>query len=149
VIALLTDLSVLDGLKASEAEVDRIFDHPLEATLDPAIVSTEPLVAIGSEDWPYDADYHNSTDTPIPWLGNSIYRMHRFRSTASPVKGLTADILIKTAEIAFDRHPIYDRYTTTQPVDFAAIRRLLVEDPSNCTKQVNGTAVSCGNLSVA
>lgn len=39
----------------------------------------------------------NSSDTPIPWLGGVLYRMHRFRSTASPVKGLTADILVRVA----------------------------------------------------
>jgi hypothetical protein len=113
VIALLTDLSVLDNLQASEAEVDRIFDHPLEAFLDPTLANKKPLVAIGSEDWPYEAGYHvsihtlqfhmyktfsshpqNSSDTPLPWFGDAVYRMHRFRSTASPVKGLTADILV-------------------------------------------------------
>jgi hypothetical protein len=31
--------------------------------------------------------------TDALWLGR-IYRLHRFRSTASPVKGLTADILV-------------------------------------------------------
>jgi hypothetical protein len=60
VIALLTDLSVLNNLKASEAEVDRIFDHPLEAVLDPTLASKELLVAIGSEDWPYEVKYHVS-----------------------------------------------------------------------------------------
>jgi hypothetical protein len=31
--------------------------------------------------------------TDALWLGG-MYRLHRFRSTASPVKGLTADILV-------------------------------------------------------
>jgi hypothetical protein len=60
VIALLTDISVLAHLKASEAEVDHIFDHPLEAVLDPGLASKESLVAIGSEDWPYDVEFHVS-----------------------------------------------------------------------------------------
>jgi hypothetical protein len=34
----------------------------------------------------------------VPWLG-TMYRMHRFRSTASPVKGLTADILVSTPKL--------------------------------------------------
>jgi hypothetical protein len=29
----------------------------------------------------------------VPWLG-SMYRMHGFRTTASPVWGLTADVLV-------------------------------------------------------
>jgi hypothetical protein len=60
VIALLTDVSVLGNLKASEAEVDHIFDHPLEAILDPSLASEEPLVSIGSDDWPYEVEYHVS-----------------------------------------------------------------------------------------
>jgi hypothetical protein len=60
VIVFLTDPAVLDNLRASEAEVDRIFDHPLEALLDPPLASEEPLVVIGSEDWPYETEYHVS-----------------------------------------------------------------------------------------
>ena len=59
-VALLTDMSVLAHLKASEAEVDHIFDHPLEAVLNPSLASKEPLVAVGSEDWPYDVEFHVS-----------------------------------------------------------------------------------------
>lgn len=38
-------------------------------------------------------NHNNNTDTTdnIP---SSIYRMHRFRSVASPIKGLTAEILV-------------------------------------------------------
>jgi len=147
VIALLTDLSVLDNLQASEAEVDRIFDHPLEAFLDPTLANKKPLVAIGSEDWPYEAGYHNSSDTPLPWFGDAVYRMHRFRSTASPVKGLTADILIKTAEIAYGKDPTYERYASTQPVGLSAIRRLLATnsaDAMDSSKQI-GSALNVPN----
>jgi len=149
VIALLTDLSVLDNLKASDAEVDHIFDHPLEALLDPTLASKEPLVAIGSEDWPYEVEYHNSSDTPLPWLGDVVYRMHRFRSMASPVKGLTADILIKAAEIAYGEDPTYERYASTQPVGFSAIRHLLVTNATgtvDSSKQLEiGSALSAPN----
>jgi len=148
VIALLTDMSVLAHLKASEAEVDHIFDHPLEAVLDPSLTSKEPLVAIGSEDWPYDVEFHNSSDTPIPWLGGVLYRMHRFRSIASPVKGLTADILIKTAEIAYNRDPSYERYSFTWPVSFTAIHRLLLANapnPIDRAKPVDSAAVNIPN----
>ncbi|KAI9454576.1 NUDIX hydrolase domain-like protein [Lactarius psammicola] len=92
VVALLDDVSVLDGLRAAPGEVAHIFDHPLEALLDPELVRDKKLVPIRSEDWPYETGLHNFTDGP--WLGTT-YRMHRFRSTASPVKGLTADILVR------------------------------------------------------
>ena len=42
---------------------------------------------------PSDDNDMNQNFKDSPWLGN-IYRLHRFRSTASPVKGLTADILV-------------------------------------------------------
>jgi peroxisomal coenzyme A diphosphatase NUDT7 len=177
VIVFLTNLSVLDNLKASEAEVEHLFDHPLEAVLDPLLASKELLVAVGSEDWPYDVEYHvslcrsdtsmfsihsqNSSDTLLPWLGGAVYRMHRFRSTASPVKGLTADILvcficssavlpspwlngaidsqIRTAEVAYGKGPTYERYSSTQPVGFASIHRLLATSAADVvdTGQLN------------
>lgn len=112
VIAVLTDPSVIQALRASEGEVSHIFSHPLEAVLDPVLASREPLVPPGSEDWFYDSEYHvswplnirdlsnilvnpqSTTDSAVPILNNAVYRMHRFRSSASPVKGLTADILV-------------------------------------------------------
>ncbi|GBE88498.1 hypothetical protein SCP_1303140 [Sparassis crispa] len=128
VVALLTDISVLDDLKASESEVSRIFEHPLEAILEPGLTNDEPLVEKGSEDWPYEQDFHCTSDIFLGWLGNSTYRMHRFRSSASPVKGLTSDILIAAAEIAYDRQPSYERYAPGQLRSFAPILRILELD---------------------
>jgi hypothetical protein len=70
VIALLSDLSVLDNLRPAENEVARIFDHLLEAILDPPLAKMEPLVSIGSEDWPYESVYHVGSR-----LGNGITLM--------------------------------------------------------------------------
>jgi hypothetical protein len=69
-------------------------------------------------------------------LGNTTYRMHRFRTSASPVKGLTADILVislhfsdnsqlltsylftyfqmKVAEVAYAKPTVYERYAPGQ-----------------------------------
>lgn len=60
VVALLTDIAILETLKASEEEVSCIFNHPLEALLDPSLVEDlgEPLVSPGSEDWPYEPCLH-------------------------------------------------------------------------------------------
>ena len=59
VVALLTDNSILQHLKPSKGEVDRIFSHPVQAFLDPGMVSlSEMLVEKGSKDWPYPEDYH-------------------------------------------------------------------------------------------
>ena len=57
-IALLTDPSVLDTLVPSQAEVDLIFNHPVEAFLDPTIVSGEDLAPIGSERWRWKSELH-------------------------------------------------------------------------------------------
>lgn len=45
-----------------------------------------------------DDPSQNPSDVELPWLGNSTYRMHRFRSSASPIKGLTRQ-LIKFNEV--------------------------------------------------
>ena len=115
VIAFLAQPAILKSLKASEGEVSHIFSHPLEAILDPTLVDRETLVAIGSDDWPYQSDVYvrffyksfllylcvlsrefgqNTSDSVVQMFNNTTYRMHRFRTSASPIKGLTADILV-------------------------------------------------------
>lgn len=125
VVAFLSDHTVLDDLVPSAGEVDVIFDHPLEALLDPHLSAQENLVEIGSELWPYEEQYYNHTDSQWTWVGNSWYRMHRFRSCASAIKGLTAEILIMTAVAAYGRPPSYSRYAPGQPTTFADILRAL------------------------
>ncbi|KAJ7665956.1 NUDIX hydrolase domain-like protein [Mycena polygramma] len=125
VVALLTNPSIISTLVASEDEVAHIFSHPLEAILDPTLAQKESLVSPGSEDWIYDAELHSTTDTVAAVLNNVLYRMHRFRSTASPIKGLTSDILIHAAEVAFGRSTEYDRWAEGQPRGFAATRELI------------------------
>lgn len=59
-MALLTDISLLDSLQAEPNEVSRIFDHPLEAILDPDIMTNEPVVEKLSVDWLYQTEFHVS-----------------------------------------------------------------------------------------
>ncbi|KAI5119117.1 hypothetical protein M0805_007863 [Coniferiporia weirii] len=125
VVALLTDLELLTSLTPCEGEVDAIFEHPLEAILDPSLAAGLPLVEKKSENWPYEDELYNTSDAR--WLSETGYRMHRFRSTASPIKGLTADILIAVAEIAFNRGPMYDRWALGQINSFAGIAKILGE----------------------
>jgi len=52
--------AVLSQLKASEAEVEHIFSHPLEAFIDPPLASkygTE-LVERGGSDWTFEEEFH-------------------------------------------------------------------------------------------
>ncbi|KAI1797449.1 NUDIX hydrolase domain-like protein [Ganoderma leucocontextum] len=126
VVALLTDLSVLEKLVPSPGEVDRIFDHPLEAILDPTLATKEDLAPKGSKDWIYEEEFHCTSDIDLPWLANSTYRMHRFRSGAFAIKGLTSDILIAVAEIVYEKPTVYDRYAPNQLKTFAPILRVLL-----------------------
>ncbi|CDO76996.1 hypothetical protein BN946_scf184298.g23 [Trametes cinnabarina] len=139
VVALLTDLSVMNTFVPSPGEVDRIFDHPLEAILDPPLAAKEDLAPKGSADWPYEEEFYNYSDIDLPWLNNSTYRMHRFRSTAFAIKGLTSDILIATAEIAFNRSPTYERWAPAQLRTFAPILRIL-EEQTGFEDAVSGTS---------
>jgi hypothetical protein len=65
VVAYLDDVSVLDALHAAPGEVARIFDHPLEALLDPELAREEGLVPIGSDDWPYQEELHVRLLSPV------------------------------------------------------------------------------------
>jgi hypothetical protein len=58
VVAFLSNPALLSDLKPAEREVAHIFDHPLEAILDPSLAEYEPLVPIGSDNWPYETPYH-------------------------------------------------------------------------------------------
>ena len=68
-IAFLDDIAVLDGLRAALGEVARIFDHPLEAMLEPELAlapereEETALVPLGSDDWPYEAGLRVSLST--------------------------------------------------------------------------------------
>lgn len=58
IVAFLAQPAILKSLKAAEGEVSYIFSHPLEAILDPTLINHETLVAIGSDDWPYESDVY-------------------------------------------------------------------------------------------
>ena len=58
VIAFLSKPEIISSLRAAQGEVSHIFNHPLEAILDPSIAKRGPLVEIGSEDWPYKSEIY-------------------------------------------------------------------------------------------
>ncbi|KAI0714407.1 NUDIX hydrolase domain-like protein [Cerioporus squamosus] len=147
VVALLTDNAILDHLTPSPGEVDRIFDHPLEAILDPSLASKEKLAPKGSEDWHYEEDFYCYSDIDLPWLANSTYRMHRFRSSAFAIKGLTSDILIATAEIAYNKGTTYERYAPGQLKTFAPILKILLGQVT-VQHAVSGTSTPTSKVEV-
>ncbi|CAA7267748.1 unnamed protein product [Cyclocybe aegerita] len=115
VVALVTDSTLVERLVAATGEVDHIFSHPLEAMVDPELAEElEELVPRG-EHWPHGPCHHDFKDYyNVASLGNTSYRWHFFRSSATAVTGLTADILIRTAQIAYDTEPKYERYAPNQ-----------------------------------
>lgn len=76
VVALLTDISVLDSLRASASEVERIFEHPLEALLKPEVASSLQLVSKGSEDWPYKDELY--VNKPFTASSRSFFSLINF-----------------------------------------------------------------------
>ncbi|CAE6440878.1 unnamed protein product [Rhizoctonia solani] len=117
-------------LKANQSEVDEIWDHPLEAVLSPELVYqpgilARPLAEKNTEGWPYESDVYEPYDRE--WMRDTHYRMHRFRTVAVPIKGLTADILIHTAEIFYDRQPSFSTRADDQ-LDFDTSLKYVIED---------------------
>lgn len=41
-----------------------------------------------------DVVHQDTSDVKVQMLNGAMYRMHRFRSTGSPIKGLTSDIMV-------------------------------------------------------
>lgn len=73
VVALLTDLSLLDNLAPAQGEVDVIFDHPLEAILDPSLSAGEDLVDINSELWPSNEEFYVCPNCQFPCWSTNFY----------------------------------------------------------------------------
>lgn len=119
VVALLTNSQILNSLQNEKREVDHIFTHPLKAIIDPTLAAAEPLVVHGSDYWTFDTKYHNHQDYVAQKLGGLIYRMHCFQTSASPIRGLTSDILIQTAKVAYAENTTYDRFAKHQLKTFA------------------------------
>jgi len=128
VVALLTNLDILHALNPCVGEVDHIFNHPLEAFLDPSLSEKEPLVPRGSEDWPYSEEFHNWKDAviKIDETDSVLYRNHRFRSCASPVKGLTAEILICVAGIVYDKVVMYEHHPSGKSLGISSLLDLRI-----------------------
>ncbi|KAF8604195.1 hypothetical protein BDV93DRAFT_441255, partial [Ceratobasidium sp. AG-I] len=130
VIAWATSPDFMQELKPNEGEVDQIWDHPLEAVLSPNLVLrpgvlSGPLAEKGTEGWPYESEVYEPYDRE--WMRDTHYRMHRFRSVAVPVKGLTADILIHAAEIVYKRDPEFSMKAADQ-LGFDMSLKYVIED---------------------
>ncbi|WVR04712.1 hypothetical protein IAU60_001723 [Kwoniella sp. DSM 27419] len=140
VVYFISSPSLIATLRPNPDEVDAIFTHPLKGCLtgSPAGVSSESLAGVGSEWWPHEEEFHSTNDR----VGvTGTYRMHRFRTTRTPIKGLTSDVLIQTASIAYDSPTEYQRYADNQPmfpVVIAEVVRILPEHLANGSESIPG-----------
>lgn len=64
-VVFVSDYSIIEGLRASEDEVDRIWEVPLDMFLRGEGLAEEGLSEKGSEDWLYEDERYNSSD--IDW----------------------------------------------------------------------------------
>lgn len=64
-VVFVSDYSIIDDLRASEDEVDRIWEVPLDMFLRGEGLAEEGLSEKGSEDWLYEDERYNSSD--IDW----------------------------------------------------------------------------------
>ncbi|KAF8313653.1 hypothetical protein DL93DRAFT_2080982 [Clavulina sp. PMI_390] len=125
VVAILSEISILDSLKPNPDEVADIFDHPLEAFLDPEMMLSDPnLSPTGSENWFYEEELHNYTDHAFI---TGEYRNNRLRSVSTPIKGLTSSVMIQLAMVAYDRPPSYEHLAPKAASRTAVIETILGE----------------------
>ncbi|WOO85095.1 Nudix hydrolase 15, mitochondrial [Vanrija pseudolonga] len=113
VVAFIDDPALVDSLTPNPDEVDCIFDHPLGAvwTGEPEDEVKTGLATHGGEWWPHGEDYHSREDR----VGaTGPYRMHRFRTRHSPIKGFTSNVLISAAAVAYAAEPAYGHFAAGQ-----------------------------------
>ncbi|KAI5454663.1 hypothetical protein NCC49_003554 [Naganishia albida] len=134
VIYLISNMELVDSLSPAPDEVGAIWSIPLEYCLTAQWKDEYGVLAEkGGSDWPYaDDEFYNHSDTN--WLKTSGYRMNRFRTTHTPLKGLTCDITLTVAEIAFGRNTVVPRYAEGQMPFFDAVKMAVAEGKSSPTE---------------
>lgn len=128
VVCFLSDVSLLEHLQPSPDEVDAIFTHPLKGCLTGTVEGKdlEGLAEKGREWWPYEEEFHSIEDR-IGTTGG--YRMHRFRTKRTPIKGLTSDVLVHAASVAYGSPPAFGRFAPNQPPFSSVISNVVLELP--------------------
>ncbi|KAH8090769.1 NUDIX hydrolase domain-like protein [Filobasidium floriforme] len=148
VVYLISNPALLESLVPSPDEVGAIFDIPLEYCLTAVWPGDRSLLSKkGSDDWPYEDDYYARTD--VSWMidGEYEYRMNRLRTSKTPLKGLTSDVLISVAEIAFETPSTIPRFAPKQ-LPFKEAIQMAVEEskrgsvggkPESLTRELSKT----------
>ncbi|GAA6012905.1 hypothetical protein JCM11491_006220 [Sporobolomyces phaffii] len=102
VVVLILDYSLKPELNS--AEVSELFSFPLEgfllATPRPPVFREPPTVCKRAQ-----RPYHTTED--YAWYDGKPHRFHAFEADPKPITGVTAEMLIHTAMIAYGREPEY------------------------------------------
>ena len=118
VICFLLDATLKPNL--NPAEVTNVFSHPLYSFLKdtpPSPHYVPDAVINGTK--PYRLHYD------IEWLHGRPYRLFRFEGRLNAVRGFTADILVRTAMIAYLQAPDFERKAPGQMKRTELIRTAL------------------------
>ncbi|GAA5878532.1 hypothetical protein JCM1840_005540 [Sporobolomyces johnsonii] len=108
VVCFVLDYSLKPDLNPSE--VSDLFSFPLEGFL--VSSSSSPVfhkptpTPTSTTDGTLPAPFHTSED--YPWFDGRPHRFHSFEARPKPITGLTAEILIHVASIAYGRPPEYE-----------------------------------------
>ncbi|CAO1623121.1 unnamed protein product [Sympodiomycopsis kandeliae] len=133
IVVLLVDPMIKPSLNPQE--VDRLFSLPLKAFLQhfPSpelrqslkLTPTPPDPNVQSDLAPWSeesgaSDWHTCRD--VEWF-NSRIRRHTFWDHRNPVRGLTSDILIHCASLAYSQGPSFAESAPNQPSQAELIQR--------------------------
>ena len=123
-VVFLTDHTIQPHLNPSE--VDSLFSLPLVSFLYhnpprplrrslhlPPTPDPEALRHMPANEVSPISDWHTCRD--ILWLGGHRIRRHTFWDERNPIRGLTSDILILAAEIAYGERPQFSLTSPAQP----------------------------------
>ncbi|CEQ41388.1 SPOSA6832_03104, partial [Sporobolomyces salmonicolor] len=108
VVCFILDYSLKPDINPSE--VSNLFSFPLEGFL--VSSSTSPVfhkptpTPTGPTDSIPSPPFHTFED--YPWFDGRPHRFHSFEARPKPITGLTAEILIHVASIAYGRPPEYE-----------------------------------------
>ncbi|KAK0544902.1 8-oxo-dGTP diphosphatase [Tilletia horrida] len=124
IVVLLIDPLIKPSLNPKE--VDALFSLPFKAFLShspaeslraqlhlPLKPSPKDLADMPKNEVSGPSDWHTCRD--ILWLGGNRVRRHTFWDVRNPVRGLTSDILIHAASIAYKQTPDFSLNAPNQP----------------------------------
>ncbi|KAM0747586.1 hypothetical protein T439DRAFT_349953 [Meredithblackwellia eburnea MCA 4105] len=120
-VVCVTTPEVIDQLKPDPQEVDRVWEWPLSHVLSPKLVKDHSDF-VGSL-WDYEEEALNQTDDP--WVGGSLYRHNRLRTSYTPLKGLTSEILVSVAIACYGENPDFVHLAPEQ-ISFAEAVEVVV-----------------------